>query len=189
MPSRSKVIALSLAEVLVVAAIFSALLVSLAVVEIMARRVSLQHEHRSEVYRAAWLGVQNISAELATAVVEPVLIPADPNLAEVQYHPLLRNANGEPVFSSTSGEMVHLSETVTLTKRADGWLIRRQPSQTPSERKLAFLGTAGLCSFERMPGQCDLLKFRVLARFASAREPGQVREYQAESQLVLTNQR
>ena len=180
-----KIRGLSLAEVLVVAAIFSGLLVSLVAVQIVARRVSVQHEHRSEVYRSAWLGVQYISAELAASVVDPV----DPSAGQVDYHPLLMNPSGQPTFSSVTGEMVHQAEVVSIFRRADGWLVRRQASLNPSERKLAFLGSQGSCRFERVPGQCDLLKFRVLARFASSRDQGLVREVQAESQLLLPNQR
>lgn len=177
--------ALSLAEVLVVAAIFSGLLVSLAAVEIMARRVSIQHDNRSEVYRAAWLGVQSIRSELESALVEPV----DPASGQVNYHPFLRSASGQPDQSTATGELLHQNETVTLLYRVDGWLVRRQPSLNPTDRKLAFLGTQGHCRFERLPDQCDLLKLEVLARFPSSRDNGTVREYLAQTQILLSNQR
>lgn len=185
MPSKTDRRALSLAEVLVVAAIFASLLVGLAAVEIMARRVSIQQENRSEVYRAAWLGVQSIRSELESALVNPVVAGS----GQVDYHPFLLDGAGQPGQSTATGELLHQDETVSLLYRSDGWLVRRQPSRNPGDRKLAFLGTQGHCRFERLPDRCDLLRYEVLARFPSARDNGTVREYRAQTQMLLPNQR
>lgn len=177
--------ALSLAEVLVTGAIFASLLVGLVAIQIMARRVSIQHENRSDVYRAAWLGVQSIRSELQSALVDPV----DPTLGLVNYHPPLLDSAGRPSLSPVSGELLHMPETLSILKRPDGWLVRRQPSANPVDRKLAFLGAQGSCLFERLPDRCDLLRLEVLARFASTRDNGLVRETRAETKILLPNQR
>jgi len=185
MPSRTKKRALSLAEVLVVAAIFAGLMVTLAGLEIMARKVTVQHDHRSEVYRSAWLGIQQICSELRTVLVDPV----DPASGQVDYHPFVFDPAGNPLTSPTNGELLHQSETTSILKRADGWLVRRQPSLTPPDRKLAYLGAQGSCHFERRPDRCDLLQVNVLAKFVSKRDSQSLREYQAETSILLPNQR
>ncbi|MEW6283501.1 MAG: hypothetical protein AB1758_33130 [Candidatus Eremiobacterota bacterium] len=169
----------SLAETLVVAAMFLAILVSAVALERSSRAARAKGLVQRDAFRAALLGLEQIRRELEGALVDPV--PLDG--LSLSYRPP-RYRNGLPEFSP-SGE-VEYAEPATLRMEPDGRLVRQDPAGV---RTLAWLGNRGELRFTPLPDRTDEVQVDLRARQVDP--GGQVQrqsDYSLSVRLRLNNQ-
>ncbi|GMU57752.1 MAG: hypothetical protein AMXMBFR33_68980 [Candidatus Xenobia bacterium] len=163
----------SLAEVLVAACLFAALLVTLSWIYVQMTRSQRQADPQAEAARTAVLALERTRAELRDALVLDVPRQA----GQVRYRSVLRDAEGRPV----TGASLSLEYGPERRMRVDrGVLERLEDGQDP--QLLARLGEGGSVTFDRPAGQLDLLQITVRAVVNG-------REHQVAGAVLLGQQR
>lgn len=163
----------SLAEVLVAACLFAALLVTLSWIYVQMTRSQRQADPQAEAARTAVLALEKVRAELRDALVLDVPRQA----GQVRYRSVLRDAQGRPL----TGASLSLEYGPERRMRVDrGVLDRLEDGQDP--QLLARLGEGGSVTFDRPAGQLDLLQITVRAVVNG-------REHQVAGAVLLGQQR
>ncbi|MEW6278421.1 MAG: type II secretion system protein [Candidatus Eremiobacterota bacterium] len=170
---------LTLLEVLIAGAVFSAMMLAVLAVYKTALGARAREEEGSATYRAAMLAIEHVQSLLrGSQVVEPS-DPAAPPATRAVYRPSLRE-NGR--VKVDSGGVPVWGDPVTLRMDAAGNLVREEPSGI---RILAPLGPSGSVAFRLLDPR--MLEVRVVAARTNPSTLAVTRSL-AECRLTLPNQ-
>ncbi|MEW6284496.1 MAG: hypothetical protein AB1758_38130 [Candidatus Eremiobacterota bacterium] len=170
---------LTLLEVLIAGAVFSAMMLAVLAIYKTALEARVKEDAGTATYRAAMLGMEHVQSQLrGSQLVEPSDPAAPPSMQAV--YRCSQKENGR-VKVDAAGLPVW-GETATIRMDASGNLVRED---TSGIRVLAHLGPGGSVSFHLLDPR--LLEVRILAARTNPSTLAVTRS-QAECRLTLPNQ-